>query len=135
MYKKQKTLPIGPKTSKKSSFPNLKLSQVDFSKPENNMNYSSKKNFPKTTKAENNINIYSQMEHTMVSKNKNFNSKNSLRKSGVFVGNQKSAKPKNVKKELKKAKRMVNFTSNKFSKTFNKLPASYAFYANENFKY
>lgn len=37
--------------------------------------------------------------------------------------------------QLRKSKRMTNFTSGKYSKTFNTIPATSVFYTKENFKY
>lgn len=123
------------KITKKNTYSHLKLSQMAFSKLEKDSGSSSKIMFPKTTKAENNINIYSEIHHIMGKKKKKYNSKNELRNSGVFGNNRKKNKAKAPGKDLKKSKRMTNFSSNKYSKTFNKIPTSFTFYASENFNY
>ena len=133
IYKRGNTMAAKNKINKRNTFSNLKLDQIAFSRQENSSNSNGNIIFPKTTRAENNINIYSGIQHSM--KKKNISSFIEKKKSDIFgTGNMKN-KSKQGAAELKKSKRITNFTIGKYSRTFNKLPTTSALYANENFQY
>ena len=122
------------KTNKRNTISNLKLSQGMFSKPGNLSLSNSHIVFPKTSKAEKNVNIYSGIQNSLKQNSKNFSLLGNNTKS-FFLPNKKKVKTNIVNMELKKSKRMTNFTNTKYSKTFNKIPTSSVFYTNENFQY
>ena len=90
--------------------------------------------FPKTSKAEKNVNIYSGIQNSLSQKNKNFSLRGDLMK-GMGTPKAKVKTESGKFGQLRKSKRMTNFTSGKYSKTFNTIPATSVFYTKENFKY
>jgi hypothetical protein len=133
LYQKSKKNTGNKKTIKRSTVSNLKLSQGIFSKYENVSLSNSNIGYPKTSKAEKNVNIYSGIQNSLSQNKKNFTL---VGDKGFFPMNKnKQSKSRFQQYELKRNKRMTNFTNTKYSKTFNKIPTSSVFYTNENFQY
>jgi hypothetical protein len=135
LYKESKNIISNKKTNKRNTISNLKLSQGIFSKHENLSLSNSHIVFPKTSKAEKNVNIYSGIQNSLSQNKKNFSLLGDNTRSFFVPNKSKFTKNKGVNVEIKKSKRMTNFTNTKYSKTFNKIPTSSAFYTNENFQY
>lgn len=132
IYQKSKKQLQAPKTGKRNTISNLKLSQKLFTREENFSLSNSNIVFPKTSKAEKNVNIYSGIQNSLSQKKKNFSLREDINKE--ILSPKVKANPKKLHK-IRKSKRMTNFTSNKYSKTFNKIPTLSVFYTKENFRY